>query len=78
MRYIGKNISAVYNSDLSRVLANSMAGVVDRSGNRLTKFLDELITVHGLKFGHWYFGHYHRSMDWDRFSLVFNKIKQLS
>ena len=75
--YIGKNISAVYSSDLSRVLANSMAGVVDRSGNRLTKFLDELITVHGLKFRHWYFGHYHRDMDWDKFSLVYDKIMRL-
>lgn len=73
--YIGKNISAVYNSDLSRVLAAHMAGVVDRSGNKLTRFLDELITEHGLKFKHWYFGHYHRDMDWDRFSLVFSKIK---
>lgn len=75
--YIGKNMSAVYSSDLSRVLANSMAGVVDRSGNRLTKFLDELITEHGLKFRHWYFGHYHRSMDWDKFSLMYDKIKML-
>lgn len=72
--YIGKNMRPVYNSDMSRILAYSMAGVCDRSGNRLTKFFDDIITVHGLKFKHWYFGHYHRNMDWDRFSLVFNKI----
>lgn len=72
--YIGKNMRPVYNSDMSRMLAYSMAGVCDRSGNRLTKFFDDLITVHGLKFKKWYFGHYHRNMDWDRFSLVFNKI----
>ena len=76
--YIGKNISAVYNSDLSRVLAAHMAGVVDRSGNKLTRFLDELITEHGLKFKHWYFGHYHRDIDWDKFSLVFSKIEEIS
>ena len=75
--YIGKNISAVYNSDITRLLANNMAGVVDRSGNRLTKFLDELITEHGLKFRHWYFGHYHRDLDWENFSLVFSRIQSL-
>ena len=75
--YIGKNMRPVYNSDMIRMLAYSMAGVCDRSGNRLTKFFDELITVRGLKFKHWYFGHYHRNMDWDRFSLVFNKIISL-
>jgi len=75
--YIGKNMSAVYNSDISRLLANNMAGVVDRSGNRLTKFLDELITKHGLKFRHWYFGHYHRDLDWENFSLVFSRIQSL-
>lgn len=75
--YIGKNMSAVYNSDISRLLANNMAGVVDRSGNRLTEFLDELITEHGLKFRHWYFGHYHRDLDWEDFSLVFSRIQSL-
>lgn len=75
--YIGKNMSAVYNSDISRLLANNMAGVVDRSGNRLTKFLDELITEHELKFRHWYFGHYHRDLDWENFSLVFSRIQSL-
>ena len=75
--YIGKNMSAVYNCDISRLLANNMAGVVDRSGNRLTKFLDELITEHGLKFRHWYFGHYHRDLDWENFSLVFSRIQSL-
>lgn len=75
--YIGKNMSAVYNSDISRLLANNMAGVVDRSGNRLTKFFDELITEHGLKFRHWYFGHYHRDLDWENFSLVFSRIQSL-
>lgn len=75
--YIGNNIRAVYNSDLSRMLAGSMAGVVDRSGNELTDFLDDLITVHKLKFGHWFFGHYHRDIDWEKFSLVFSKIKMI-
>ncbi len=75
--YIGKNMSAVYSSDLSRLIANNMAGVVDRSGNRLTKFLDSLITEHGLKYKHWYFGHYHRDLDWENFSLVFSRIKSL-
>ena len=75
--YIGKNMSAVYNSDISRLLANNMAGVVDRSGNRLTKFLDELITEHVLQFRHWYFGHYHRDLDWENFSIVFSRIQSL-
>ena len=75
--YIGKNIRAVYNSDLSRMLAGTMAGVVDRSGNELTDFLDDLITVHKLKFGHWFFGHYHRDIDWEKSSLVFSKIKMI-
>ena len=75
--YIGKNIPAVFNSDLSRVLGCHMAGVVDRSGNRLTRFLDSLITDYGLKFDHWYFGHYHRDIDWDKFSLMFNRVKVL-
>ena len=75
--YIGKNMSPIYNSNISRLLANNMAGVVDRSGNRLTKFLDSLITERGLKFKHWYFGHYHRDLEWDKFSLVFSKIKEL-
>ena len=52
-------------------------GVVVRAENDLTKFLDELITVRGLKFRHWYFGHYHRDMDWDKFSLLYGKIKML-
>jgi len=75
--YIGKNMRPVYNSDLTRMLSGSMAGVVDRSGNRLTDFLDDLITKHGLEFDHWFFGHYHRDMDWDKFSLVFNKVRRL-
>ena len=75
--YIGKNMSAVYSSDISRLLANNMAGVIDRSGNRLTKFLDSLITEYGLKFKHWYFGHYHRDMNWDKFTLLFSKIRSI-
>ena len=75
--YIGKNMRPVYNSDISRVLAENMAGVVDRSGNRLTEFLDSLITDHGLKFKHWYFGHYHRDIDWDKFSLMFYRVMSL-
>jgi hypothetical protein len=72
--YIGKNMSPVYNSDISRLLPNNLAGVCARSGNRLTKFLDDLITEHGLRFKHWYFGHYHRDMDWEKYTLVFSKI----
>lgn len=75
--YIGKNMRSVYNSDLSRMLSGNMAGVVDRSGNRLTDFLDDLITERGIAFKHWYFGHYHRDMDWDKFSLVYNKVRAL-
>ena len=40
-------------------IGQNMNGVVDRSGNRLTRFLDSLIVDCGLKFKHWYFGHYH-------------------
>ncbi|SCW49788.1 Calcineurin-like phosphoesterase [Ruminococcaceae bacterium YRB3002] len=76
--YIGKNMRAVYNSDISRLLADNMEGVCDRSGNRLTRFFDDLITVHGLQYKHWYFGHYHRDTDWDKFSLVFNKVRKIS
>ena len=72
--YIGKNMRAVYNSDLNRMTAEYVAGVVDRSGNRLTKFLDELIMVHNLQFQSWFFGHYHRDVEWDKFCLVFNEI----
>lgn len=75
--YIGKNMSAVYSSDISGLPANNMAAVVDRSGNRLTKFLDSLIIEHGLKFKHWYFGHYHRDLDWEKFSLLFSRIKEI-
>ena len=75
--YIWKNMMPVYNSDLTRVLHETIGSVVDRSGNRLTKFLDELITINNLEFKHWYFGHYHRDMDWDKFSLVYNKVRLL-
>ena len=75
--YIGKNMSAVYSSDISGFPANNMAAVVDRSGNKLTEFLDSLITEHGLKFKHWYFGHYHRDLDWENFSLLFSRIKEI-
>ena len=75
--YIGTNIPVVHNSDLSRVLGCHMAGVVDRSGNRLTRFLDSLIIDCGLKFDHWYFGHYHRDIDWDKFSLMFTRVRVL-
>ena len=75
--YIWKNMMPVYNSDLTRVLCETIGSVVDRSGNRLTKFLDELITINNLEFKHWYFGHYHRDMDWDSFSLVYSKIRAL-
>lgn len=58
-------------------IGKHMAGAVDRSCNRLTKFLDSLITEYGLKFKHWYFGHYHRDLDWENFSLVFSSVKTL-
>lgn len=72
--YIG-NMGSVYSSDNSSPPAGNMADVVCRSGNKLTKFLDELITEHGLKFKHWYFGHYHRNIDWENFSLVFSSVR---
>ena len=58
-------------------IGNHLAGTVRRSKNRLTEFLDSLISEHGLKFKHWYFGHYHRDLDWDRFSLVFGRIVKI-
>ena len=75
--YIGKGMSPVYNSDLDRVVANSMPGVVDRSGNELTGFLDSLITERGLKFKKWFFGHYHRDMEWEKFVLMYSKLRRL-
>lgn len=54
--YIRKSTSPVYNSDHIRMLSVSMADVVDRSGNKLTDFLDDLITKHGLVFNHWFLG----------------------
>ena len=77
-RYIGKNIRPVFNSDLSWMLSETMGSVVDRSGNKLTSFLDDLLMVHGLKFKHWYFGHYHRDMDWDKFSLMYSRIVEVT
>lgn len=58
-------------------IGSHLAGTVRRSKNRLTEFLDSLISEHGLKFKHWYFGHYHRDLDWDRFSLVFGRIVKI-
>ena len=58
-------------------IGKEMNGLVDRSGNRLTRFLDSLIIDHGLKFNHWYFGHYHRDIDWEKFSLMFNRVRIL-
>lgn len=56
-------------------IGQNMNGVVDRSGNELTDFLDSLITDQGLKFKHWYFGHYHSDRDWDKFSLIFSSVR---
>ena len=75
--YIGKNMRPEYNSDLSRTLIEVMGNVVDRSSNYLTRYFDSLILVRHLDFKHWYFGHYHRDMDWDKFSLVYNKVRAL-
>lgn len=59
-------------------IGKNMNGVCNRSGNRLTRFFDDLITIHGLQYKHWYFGHYHRDADWDKFSLVFNRVRKIS
>ncbi|MBQ1894355.1 MAG: metallophosphoesterase [Clostridiales bacterium] len=75
--YIGKNKRPVIGSDIKRSSAEHMAEVVDRSGNELTDFLDGLITERGLKFGHWFFGHYHNNLDWGRFSLVFGRVIEI-
>ena len=75
--YIWNVLNPLYESDMSKITSLPMGSVVARSGNRLTDFLDDLITVYGLKFNRWYFGHYHRDMDWDKFSLVFNKVREL-
>ena len=56
-------------------IGKEMNGVVARSGNRLTRFLDSLIVDCGLKFKHWYFGHYHTDREWDKFSLVFSSVR---
>ena len=48
-----------------------------RAENRLTRFLEDLITEHGLVFKHWYIGHYHRDLEWDKFSLMYSKIRKL-
>lgn len=58
-------------------IEKNMDGIVDRSENELTDFLDALITDHGLKFRRWYFGHYHRDIDWDKFSLMFSRVRVL-
>ena len=50
--------------------------VCNRAENRLTKFLDALITEYGLTFKHWYFGHYHRDLEWDKFSIMYSKIRK--
>ena len=75
--YIGENMPPVYNHDINRLLAGKIEGIPAESGNRLTKFLDSLIIDHGLKYKKWYFGHYHRDLDWERFSLVYNNIRIL-
>ena len=51
--------------------------ICTRAENRLTRFLDELITGYGLTFKHWYIGHYHRDLEWDKFSLMYSKIRLL-
>ena len=58
-------------------LGNQMTGISDRYSNSLTRFLDELITEHGLKFGHWYFGHYHMDMDLDEFSVLYDRMMRI-
>lgn len=75
--YIWDNLNPLYESDMSKIVTVPMGSVIARSDNRLTVFLDDLITEHGLNFKHWYFGHYHRDMDWEKFSLVFSKIKMI-
>ena len=59
-------------------LCNRMPGIYDRYRNGLTSFLDFLITECGLKFDHWYFGHYHMDLDWENFTVLYNKIVTLS
>ena len=75
--YIRDNVPVVFNSDLTVKPGSHMADVVDRSENRLTEFLDSLITEHKLKFDRWYFGHYHTDIDWEKFSLMFNRVRVL-
>ena len=58
-------------------IGKNMDGFVDRLENDLTEFFDNLITDHELKFRHWYFGHYHTDIDWDKFSLMFNRVRVL-
>ena len=54
-----------------------MGSLIYGCENRLTEFLDSLILEHGLKFKHWYFGHYHRDANWDAFSIVYSRIRKI-
>ena len=75
--YIWEKLNPIYESDMSKIISEPMGSIVARSGNRLTRFFDSLILARHLEFKHWYFGHYHRNMDWDKFSLVYNKVRAL-
>ncbi len=60
-----------------RYLAVHMGSLIYGCENRLTEFLDSLILEHGLKFKHWFFGHYHRDANWDAFSIVYSRIRKI-
>ena len=58
-------------------ICKKMTAITDRSGNRLTRFLDELIMNRNLRYQYWFFGHYHDDLDQGGFSLVYKNIWEI-
>lgn len=52
-------------------------GVSPKEATKLTDFFDSLIRGRGLKFRHWYFGHYHDEKDVGKFSLLYTRVLQI-
>jgi len=47
---------------------------VTRRPNKQTAFFSNIITEHGIEFDGWYFGHYHRDIDFEKFHCVYQRI----
>ena len=75
--YIGKNIDPELGTGFGKYIVNKFAESCNGTQNRLTEFMDDLITDKGLKFKHWYYGHYHLDWDWEKFSFMYNGVKEL-